>query len=61
MIGLEHIKIAEVAASEIFKKELNGFNEIKAEKLLGKEVCDSFWKQLLNSKIDLNKISGYII
>ena len=60
MIGLEHIKIAEVAASEIFKKELNGFNEIKAEKLLGKEVCDSFWKQLLNSKIDLNKISGNI-
>ena len=60
MIGLEHIKIAEVAASEIFKKELNGFNEIKAEKLLGKEVCDSFWKKLLNSKIDLNKISGNI-
>lgn len=60
MIGLEHIKIAEMAASEIFKKELNGFNEIKAEKLLGKEVCDSFWKQLLNSKIDLNKISGNI-
>ena len=49
-----------MAASEIFKKELNGFNEIKAEKLLGKEVCDSFWKQLLNSKIDLNKISGNI-
>ena len=45
---------------KFFKKELNGFNEIKAEKLLGKEVCDSFWKQLLNSKIDLNKISGNI-
>ena len=29
MIGLEHTKIAEVVASEISKKELNGFNEIK--------------------------------
>ena len=35
MIGLEHIKIAEVVASEISKKELNGFNEIKAENSLG--------------------------
>ena len=46
MIGLEHTKIAEVVASEISKKELNGFNEIKAENSLGKDICDSFWSQL---------------
>ena len=51
MIGLEHTKIAEVVASEISKKELNGFNEIKAENSLGKDICDSFWSQLFNSKI----------
>ena len=60
MIGLEHTKIAEVVASEISKKELNGFNEIKAENSLGKDICDSFWSQLFNSKIDSNKISGNI-
>ena len=60
MIGLEHTKIAEVVASEISKKELNGFNEIKAENSLGKDICDSFWSQLFNSKIDSNKISENI-